>query len=243
MLSSITWPTLDSLINGQITFGDAGKIFTDLFTGMFTHENFTSLWSIVEGYLDMAGIFVTVGLLVLSLIQVFFGRKLIGFQKFIFFLTLGFVAGATILQPVLSDVGMNIAPWIVGAIIGIIAALFSKFLYLVCYIFLAGYATYMICMGGQLLPEAIVSFTQGNMIVSLVAVAVVLVLVLLLRKWIEMLGTAALGGWCVSMCISTLAMNLVSVEIPAIAGYVILGVFALFGFISQAKSRRRRYKF
>ena len=243
MLSSITWPTLDNLINGRVTFGEAGKLFSDLFGGMFAHENFTSLWSVVQGYLDMAGIFVTVGLLVLSLVQVFFGRKLIGFQKFVLFFTLGFVSGATLLQPVLSGVGMNIAPWIVGIIIGIIAALFSKLLYLVCYIFLAGYATYMICMGGQLLPEAIVSFTKGNMIVSLVAVAVVLVLVLLLRKWIEMLGTAALGGWCVSLCIGTLMQSLVAIELPAIAGYVILGVFALFGFISQAKSRRKRYKF
>jgi len=144
MLSSITWPTLDNLINGRVTFGEAGKLFSDLFGGMFAHENFTSLWSVVQGYLDMAGIFVTVGLLVLSLVQVFFGRKLIGFQKFVLFFTLGFVSGATLLQPVLSGVGMNIAPWIVGIIIGIIAALFSKLLYLVCYIFLAGYATYMI---------------------------------------------------------------------------------------------------
>ena len=222
-----------------MTFGAVGEIFTGLYESVFKHENFLSLWNAVQNFLDNAGVFVAIGLLVLSVIELFLGKRLLTLQKFVFFLGVGFASGTSLVAPLISSAGMALAPWIVGIVIGIVAALFSRFLYLVVYIVAAGYSTYMIFMGGQLLPDSLTSFTKGNMVISLVVVAVVVLLSLLFRKWIEILGTSALGGYLVALSVEDLLVDLAKVELNSTVFVVIFAACALVGLIVQAKTRKR----
>ncbi len=240
MLSSINWPSLDSFLGGNVTFGDVGEIFTGLYESAFKHENFMSLWGGVQNFLDNAGVFVAIGLLLLSVVELCFGKKLLTLQKFLLFFGIGFASGVSLIAPLLADAGMELAPWIVGLIVGVVAALFSRLLYLAVYIAAVGYSTYMIFMGGQLLPDSLTSFTKGNMIISLVVVAVVILLAMLFRKWIEILGTSVLGGYFVALSVEKLVLELAKLELNSIAFLIIFAVTALVGCVIQVKTRSRR---
>lgn len=232
---SVNWPTLDELVGGKLTFGGAGEIISDIFKGIFGHENFVHVWTFVTDALSGAGALVTLALLMLALVETFFGRKLMKLQRFLFFFAVGFASGVSLLAPIVASAGVGIPPWIVGVVVGALGAVLSKILYLALYILISGYATYMIFMGGQLLPETVTAFSTGNMIFGLVAAAIAVVFALLLRKWIEMLGTAALGAYFAALSVEALAGGLNETIFV-----VIFTTLALLGFIVQAKIRRRR---
>ena len=232
---SVNWPTLDEFVDGSITFGRAGEIISDVFSGIFGHENFVNIWTFITDIVSRAGALVTLALLILALVETFFGRRLIKIERFIFFFGIGFASGASLVAPLLVSAGVAVVPWIVGLVVGALAAVLAKLLYVVLYVFFAGYATYMIFMGGQLLPETVTSFSKGNMIFGLVAAAIAIVFALLLRKWIEMLGTAVLGAYLATLSVDTLTGGLAE---PLFI--IVLTTLALLGFLVQAKIRRRR---
>ena len=97
-------------------------------------------------------------------------------------------------------------------------------------------------MGGYYLPATITSFTKGNMMIALVAAAVVIVLALIFSKFIEMAATSALGGWCTALCaIELLGKAGVTLEgkTLTIVKLAIIGVFFIAGTIVQFKTRKR----
>ena len=237
MLSTISWPSIDSLINAEVSFTEMGELFTDLYKCLIGHENFVSVWSKIGGVISTLGIITTVALLVLSVVQLLFGRKLINFQAFLLFFAAGFVAGTSLLAPLLAGVGMAIPPWIIGLIAGIVAALFSKVLFFVGYVFAAGYATYMVSRGGHLLPDSLVSFVKGNMIICLVSVALVVTIAIVFRGWVAIIVTSALGGYCVSLCLRTLLAELAGISLGKVFVIVASVLLALLGYMFQFKTR------
>ena len=236
---------INKFIDASVTFGDIGAWFGGVFEkvageGSTAAHYFGVAKDFLAGVLPYVWI-LPAALVLLSLVQVFFGKKLLGLQKFLACFAVGFASGAAYVTPLISGLGLgiNIPDWIVGLVIGVVAALLYKLVYFLAYVGAAGAATYVLCVSG-ILPEAVASFTKDR-IVAIVAAVVVIVLALVLRKFIEMLGTAALGGWTLALSAQALAASLVTdfLAFDTWLFFVIMGVAALLGFIVQVATRRR----
>ena len=230
---------------GSIGFAEIGQEVSNVWANL-TAEGGTvvNFWNIaiewIKGLLPLAWILPAI-FAVLSLIQVFFGKKLLGLQKFLACLAIGFACGTVFVYPLLAQIGVTFMPdWVVGLIVGVVAAILARLVYFLAYIIAAGASGYILCMC-DILPESISSFTKVWYI-GVAAAVVFIILALVLRKIIEMLGTAALGGY-------TLYLSFVSIlasfgwalgegyEMWWKLGFVC--VAGLLGFIVQFKTRRK----
>ncbi len=230
---------------GSIGFTQVGEEISNVY-GQLTPEGGTimSFWNTamdwLNGLLPFAWIIPAV-LAALSLVQVFFGKKLLGLQKFLACLVIGFACGTVFIYPLLAQIGITFMPdWVVGLIVGVVAAILARLVYFLAYIVAAGGAGYILCMS-DVLPESISSFTKVWYIGVAVAV-VFIVLALLLRKIIEMLGTAALGGYTLFLSFSAILASLgwgVGADYEMWWKLGFIAVAALLGFIVQFKTRRR----
>lgn len=218
-----------------------GKAVSETVSGLYSQvaaEGGTvkTLWDagmgFVESILPFAWILPAI-LAVLSLVEVFAGKKLLGLQKILGCFVVGFACGATFLAPVVATL-VAIDAWIVGLVVGVVAALLCKPVYFIAYVVAAVAAPFYVCMSG-LIP---VAFLQ-NWIVALVIGVVVAVLAVIFRKWFEMVGTAALGAFLLVLCVDAFTiMFLGGIFIPVLR-YAIMGVVALAGAIVQIATRRR----
>lgn len=201
---------------------------------------------VVNGFLaGLPAFTLPLAFLLLSLVETFAGKRLIGFQKFVLCFVLGFEYGVLYVSNLLDSI-VVIDHWIAGLVIGIIAALLSKLVYFLAYVGVIGYAVYFIAYTGNYIPAEISAFTVNNMVYALVAAGVVVVLALILRKWIEMIGTAALGAWGVFKCVDWL-VGFNSIEAIAqnydMIMYIAVAVIGLIGLVVQFKTRKRKYSF
>ena len=232
-----------SVINAQFDFAQIWESIVGTYYAVICSPTYIEIEAFVKELLvNVPGVAVTAALLVLSLIQLFAGKKLLNFQKFVACFVLGFAYGVVFLAPLVETVVPLPYHWISGVVVGVIAALLCKPVYFVGYVGAAAYAAYFVCFSASVLPE-LTAYTQGNMVYSLVAAAVAVVLVLIFRKWIEMIGTSVLGAWCTYLCVDTLAGGLANIEALApsidIVMWASIAVVALIGFIVQVKTRRR----
>lgn len=241
--------TLQNIINADHDFASLGSQISEWYDGLKAEETISGLLgkadSAIASVLPAAAIAGIV--LAFSLLLAFFGKKTLGLQKFIGCLIIGAACGVYYVAPWVNTM-FTLDAWIVGLIVGVVAALLCKLVYVIGYAVIPGYATYLVLVGGYYLPEAVTSVTKGNWIIGLVGAAVVIVVLFLLRKWVEMLGTAVAGGFAAYACIDALLAATIGggfAQIAAIADYVlyvkiaIIAVIALLGFIVQAKTRRR----
>lgn len=205
-----------------------------------------SQMEVVNGFLAGFPTFtLPLAFLVLALIETFVGKRILGFQKFVVCFILGFEYGVLYVSNLLDSI-VVIDHWIAGLVIGIIAALLSKLIYFLAYVGAIGYAVYFIAYTGTYLPAEISAFTVDNMVYSLVAAGAVVLLALILRKWIEMVGTSALGAWAVFKSVDML-VNFNSIEAIAqnydMIMYIAVAVIGLIGLVVQFKTRKRKYSF
>ena len=236
---------------------DFAKIFESFSNGTFGIEALTGLidsesaalkaeadiapiWEMACGYIEMVVPYMAYIVMALGLVVALFGKKLLPVVKFLGFFAIGFGAGVLYLSPVIDSLFV-IPSWIVGLVIGVIAAVFSKILYLIVFALVPGYAVYSACFTASVLPM-VTEFTKGNLIFSLVAGVVAIVIVFLLRKWVEMLATAVIGANMLIAAINT-AFDFMSLEFlqgfETIVFWVLVGIVALIGFIVQVKTRKR----
>ena len=164
-----------------------------------------------------------------------FGRKMISVLKFIFFFVIGFFLGAHLLAPLIPP-EVAIPPVIVGLIVGFVAAVLYRFLYVVLYSVAFGYSTYVLLYNGSIIHEEMV-YSLGKSALCLICAIVVVVVALIFKRFIEMVGTAFLGGWlAVKLFDATILPysggNLVAIMIPAV-------IIAAIGAVVQIKTRRR----
>ena len=236
---------------------DFAKIFDSFKNGSFNVESLTGLiesenaalkaeadiapiWETVAGYLEMVMPYMAYIVMALGLVVALFGKKLLPVVKFLGFFAIGFGAGVLYLSP-LVDKLFVIPSWITGLVIGVIAAVFFKILYILVVALASGYAMYSVCYTASVLP-VVTEFTKGNWIYSLIAGVVAIVIVFLLLKWIEMLGTAFIGANMLVASLNT-AFNFMELEFiksfNTIVFWVAVGIIALVGFIVQVKTRKR----
>ena len=235
----------EAFANGSIGFDRIGAEIVRVW-GLLTAEGGTiaNFWGTVTGwintYIPFAWILPTI-LATLSLLQIFCGRKLLGLQKFLVCLGVGFACGTALIHPLLLQIGISFMPdWVVGLIVGIVAAILARLFYVLAYIIAVGGAGYILCMSG-ILPESISGFV-GVWYIALAVAVVLVILALVLRGAIEMLGTAALGGYTLYLSFLSILASFgwgigESYEIWWTVGFI--AVSALLGFIVQFKTRRK----
>ncbi len=234
--------TINDLINAKVDFAGIGAWFTELYNNATSQGSVAAIWDMVDAYLKMIPAVTALVLLALSLIQVFAGKKLLTLQKFVGAFVVGFVCGAYFVFPLVSAF-LPVTDLIVGLVVGVVAALVYRLVYFLAYVLAIGYPVYYLCMIGTFTP-----MTQNNLMMSGIVALVAILIGLIFRKWIEMLGTAALGGYCTFLSLDALLLatigggfDMITVTAPyvEIVKIAVIAICAFFGFVVQVKTRRR----
>lgn len=219
---------LQKVIDAAYSFGEIG----DFFKSLLLEGDIRTYYEKVIGFIPAYYLYV---LLAFAVLTAFFGKKLLGPQKFLACFVLGFAAGETYIAPLITDLGLSIPAWISGIVIGLVAALLCKFIYWIAIILAAGYSVYFVLYTGVLftLPEP-------KQIISAVAALVAVILAFVFRKFFERLGTAFLGGY-LSAVLLMKAFDLSFLPLDAsITKWIIVGVIALLGFLVQTATRSKK---
>ena len=241
IINTLLYPTFD--------LAAVGTWVGDLYNSVLAHAEIASLKELVDGYLAMLSPALLAGIyLVLSLIVAFAGKKLLGVMKFLGFFVVGYCLGVYYLMEPIQSVLPDIPSWAIGVVVGAVAALLCALLYFLVYFVGSAFIIHVILFTGTLLPESIATTFTGNFAVSIAVAAGAAVVLLLLRKWVEMLGTAVLGAWLAygsinAILAATLGYGFDGIaEIAPYLTYVMWGIIAIIalpGFIIQVKTRRR----
>lgn len=236
--------TFNGLINAEYDFSAIGDWVKSIFDHVAASATISDIWAAVTAFFSVVpAVLVSSLFLVLSLVEVFFGKRLLGLQKFLGCFAVGFAVSAAYLPDVLPE-SIAVSPLIVGLVVGIVAALLCKLVYNLAYIAAVGLGVYVMCMGGYVLPEAVSGFTKGNMMISLVVVVVAVIVALILRKLIEMAGTATLGGFLAWLCIEDIVYELgftPTEHSAAVFKLAVIIVLAVLGLLVQFKTRKRKW--
>ncbi|MBO7303801.1 MAG: hypothetical protein J6V09_01070 [Clostridia bacterium] len=226
---------LDSVKEARFDF----KVISDAIAKLYHNiANDASVLEIVNSIMDtirpLYGSIMTV-LVILSVLIALFGHKAMAVIKFVFFFVIGFFLGTHLLAPLIPP-EVAIPPIIVGLIVGFVAAVLYRFLYVLLYSVAFGYGTYVLLYNGSIIHEEMV-YNLGKSAICLICAIVVVVVALIFKKFIEMVGTAFLGGWlAVKLFDLTLLPysggNIVAIMIPAV-------IIAAIGAVVQIRTRRR----
>ena len=212
-------------------------MFTSIFDSVMKEASIAPYVSKFNAFVDSLGVPFPVMLIALCLVVGLFGRRLSGLVRFTLLFAIGFVASVYWICPLIAPVVPQIPGYAVGLAVGLFAAVMSNLIYNAVYIGAIGFDTYNICFTGMLLAE-VTAFTKGNLTVSVcVAVAVTLV-ALILRKYLEMLITAAAGGVGVAFFVSQLYDYTAKLGMQKMTAVLLVGaVLALPMFIYQYRHR------
>lgn len=232
---------LDVIINPTITFDEIFAAIGAFFMTFITDPGVLGLW---DGFASAIGVvlpYMPFILLAFYLVVTFFGKKLFSLLRFLTFFVAGYALGVLLLAPQVLAMMPAIPDWAIGVAAGLIAAILSKFLYFITIVVAVGYSVYMAIFQGLIFPE-VMSFATGNALISLGFAAVAVILVLVLRKYIEMLATATLGAWGIATLIPTW-WNYNELEFLVgqewLGTLIVTAVIALVGFVVQFKTRSR----
>jgi len=230
----------DMIANVTFTFEDVfywiAYYYNQYMNGGFMQETHRFIESIM---LPVAP-FMPYIMLVLYAIVAFAGKRIIGCLKLGSAFVVGYITGVYYLAPL--PIFTTVPSWILGLVVGVVAALLCKLLYTLSYIWVVGYGTYLVAYLGIFLPE-VFGFAIGNALSSLIVADVVLVLSLIFKKWIEMAGTANLGAWGIAATIKLQIWPYTAlpmfVGIEWVADLILIALVALIGFTVQVKTRKR----
>ena len=234
---------IDGFMNARYSFSYISAKLDKIFTAAIEDVEVASILSMIDTALASVLAYLPIIFIALCLIETFFGKKLLGLQKFLLMFGLGFVGGVLIVAPIVN--GFFVLPtYITGAVVGLICAILCKLLYWLGYVGVFGYSVYMVCFTGAI-PElqVVTVYTQGIQLYSLVAAAVVVIIALLLRKYIEMAGTAALGAYGIATLVIENFYDFTALVPGAedIVKLAVIAVIAFIGFVVQVKTRKKYY--
>ena len=188
-------------------------------------------------YIASLGLAFPLIIVCLGLIVGLFGRRLSDTIRFILLFAIGFVASVHWVAPLIQGFVPAIPAYAIGLALGIFAAVMSRFIYNVAYVAVIGFDTFNICFNALLLVE-LTAFTKGNLPVSITVAVVAVVIALLLRKYLEMIITAAAGGLAIAYFVKQLFDYTVYINLDAGTAFLIAGaVLAIPMFIYQYYNR------
>lgn len=224
----------------RFTFAVIRDAIIRLYYAITENSNISAIWNgITDAVTPFYKTVMTV-LVVACVAVALFGRKMMGFLKFVAFFVVGFALGTHLLAPVLPP-EVSIPAWIVGIVVALVAAVLYKFIYVVLYVGVAGYGMYILAYHGFYLSGEVGAYTTGKALACVIAALVAVILALVFKKYIEMIGTAFLGGWCASWIFANQIYNYTAWfgERTWLAILIPTLVIALIGSLVQIKTRKR----
>ena len=168
-------------------------MFMSIINSVMNEASIAPFTTAFNEFVASLGVVFPIAIIALSLIVGLFGRRLSDPIRFLLMFAVGFVASVYWLAPLVTTVVPNIPAYAVGLAVGIFAAVMSRLIYNLVYVGCIGFDTYNICLNGIFLVE-ITAMTKGNFSASLAVAIGITILALLVRKYLEMIITAAAGG-------------------------------------------------
>ena len=172
---------------------------------------------------------------------IFWGKKLLPAVKFISCFAVGFGLGVYFV----SDIVSFLPAWVSGVVIGILAAIIYRFLYIIFFAVAGFYTVFTLC--NALLGNLLASLGEVKSLAFMGIAAVGMLLMFVFRKYVEMFGTAFLGSivFLAQINANVMAFDLLDMKL-ALGSSLSIGVIglvalvpAIVGFIVQVKTRRR----
>ena len=194
-----------------------------------TNGSFIWLTDQIKG---LVGGILPIIMVALGAIFVIRGQKTLWLFKFILCALGGYAIGALAVTPVINNI-FPLKETLCGLVICLVCTVCCKSVYVLLIAAASFMISYSFFFANGLLPFALP--TEGNQTLCYVAVAIVVLSVLITRKQVERIGTAALGSWI--LC-EALSRNYLPVIEPYQL-YIFIAVWVL-GYLYQYK-RRKRY--
>ena len=232
---------VDCVKEAKFSFKSIWQAIVSLFKDASKAPDVSAIWNDVVDTVSRFNRISMLILVILSLTLALFGRKMMGLVRFVGFFVAGFMLGADLLTPLLPT-DVEIPAWIIGLVLALIAGVLSKFLYTVLYTAAAGYATYIVAYHGFYL-NLDSSYSDMRATVGLIAALIAIIIALVLKKYIEMIGTAVLGSWIAVILVSNYIYDFTALKVfegsEHLAIIIPTAVIALIGAAVQIKTRRR----
>lgn len=190
-----------------------------------------------QTFVASLGIYFPIILSAVCLLIGLFGRRNSGIVRVVLLFAVGFVASVYWAAPFVQQFLSAIPAYAIGLACGIFAAVTSRMIYDLVYIGCIGFDVYNICFNALFLVE-LTAFTKGNLALSVGIAVVAVLLSLLLRKYLEMILTAGIGGIGIAYFVKQLYDYTVFVNLDANTAMLVVGaVIAIPMFIYQYYNR------
>ena len=219
----------------QFNFADIGEWISSVYSEVLANTTLVDIWN--GGVSSLSGIapYLLLIFLLGSLVIAFFGKKLATPIKFLTIFVLAFCLGTCYISPLL-DPFIVIPHWIMGLIVGAVAAVLYKFVYVVLVISTIGYSVYMTVYRADVLT----SLFSENAVVALAIAGVVLLLLFIFRKYTEMVGFAVFGAWLSALTLNALFNYTTWLgDNGAILIWIFTAVISVPAIIVQFKMRKK----
>lgn len=218
-------------------FCEVFNMFTSILNSVMNEPSIAPFVATCKEYIASLGLAFPLIIVCLGLIVGLFGRRLSDPIRFLLLFAIGFAASVHWVAPLVQGFVPAIPGYAIGLALGIFAAVMSRFIYNMAYIGVIGYETYIICFNAAFLVE-LTAYTKGNLPVCITVAVVATVIALLLRKYLEMIITAAAGGVAIAYFAKQLFDYTVYINLdPRTALFLIGGVLAIPMFIYQYYNR------
>ncbi len=225
----------------EFDFAAIRDYIVSVYYEMTVNPDISEIWNGIMSLIAPIFKFVMIAVVVGCLLIAFFGKKIKGFLTFVGFFVLGFTAGIYFLTPIIPET-VTIPGWLVGLVVAIVAAVIHRFLYYFVYALAVGYSVYIITFNGFYI-SSIASYTMGKALVCLFVSLICVIIAFAVRKYIEMVGTAALGAYLATVVFIKNIYDFSALPIFASAPWVAIliptAVIGILGAIVQIKTRRR----
>ena len=197
--------------------------------------------TVITGEITVGSILTSPGLYsyilaAVGMIFLFYGRKFFAHIKFIVFAGVGYAVGNAFAYPLVAPYMAGsaiITPLTCAITVAVIGAALSKYLYEILYLGSGAIFTYVISYAGGLIPGLP---TVGNATLAYIAVAIVVLILIIVRKNISRLALSAAGAYFV---VEAVTKNFYKLEYPV--NFAVMGAVALVGFAFQYKNRKKYY--
>ena len=221
---------------GKFGYGALKDAVVDFNDTVATHADMGMVMDLIKSFAT----FIPYIMMAAMLLMAFFGKKLLPVTKFVSFFAIGFGLGVYFIQPLVEDI-VSIPAWISGLVVGILAAIICRFLYVIFFGVAVFYAVYTVCYAG--LGETLANFAFDKALIFMAIAAVAVILAFILRRFVEMLYTSALGGYVLAGLIAANLYDYTTLGflngIEWVGTLVVTVVIALLGFVIQVKTRKR----
>ena len=212
-------------------------MFTSIFDSVMKEASIAPFVSTFNEFVASLGMLFPLALIALCLIVGFFGRRLVDLVRVTLLFAIGFVASMYWIVPLVADMLPGVPGYAIGLGVGFVAALLSRLIYNGVYIGVIGFDTFNICFNGLFLAE-LTALTMGDFNTSIGVACAVTLVALMLRKYLEMLITAAAGGIGIAFFANQIYNYAASFNLAPMTTVIAVGaVFAFPMFLFQYRNR------